>query len=58
MIKKGVDIMTDKTNMTAVIEEIKSADEDELNPFPDGLKPDDDDQVNSTWMMSGRNRKI
>ncbi len=38
---------------------IENADEDELNPYPDELKPDDDDErVNSIWMMSGQNRKI
>ncbi|WP_276349093.1 hypothetical protein [Daejeonella sp. JGW-45] len=37
---------------------IENADEDELNPYPDELKPDDDEKVNSTWMMSGQNRKI
>ncbi len=38
---------------------VENADQDELNPYPDELKPDDDDEhFNSTWMMSGRNRKI
>lgn len=38
---------------------IENADEDELNPYPDELKPDDDDEpFNSTWMISGRNKKI
>jgi hypothetical protein len=37
---------------------IENADEDELNPYPDELKPDDEDKVNSTWMVSGQNRKI
>lgn len=38
---------------------IENADEDKLNPYPDELKPDDDDEhFNSTWMMSGRNKKI
>lgn len=38
---------------------IENADQDEQNPYPDELKPDDDDEhFNSTWMMSGRNKKI
>lgn len=37
---------------------IENADQDELNPYPDELKHDDDEKVNSTWMMSGQNRKI
>ncbi|MES3018292.1 MAG: hypothetical protein V4721_10955 [Bacteroidota bacterium] len=38
---------------------IENADEDKMNPYPDELKPDDDDEhFNSTWMMSGRNKKI
>ncbi len=38
---------------------IENADEDQLNPYPDELKPDaDDEHFNSTWMMSGRNKKI
>ncbi len=38
---------------------VENADEDALNPYPDELKPDDDDEhFNSTWMMSGRNKKI
>ncbi len=37
---------------------IENADEDELNPYPDERKPDHDEKVNSTWMMSGQNRKI
>lgn len=37
---------------------VENADEDELNPYPDELKPDEEEKVNSTWMMSGQNRKI
>ncbi|MEJ7693365.1 hypothetical protein [Daejeonella sp.] len=38
---------------------IENADEDKLNPYPDELKPDhDDEHFNSTWMMSGRNKKV
>lgn len=38
---------------------VENADQDELNPYPDEMKPDDDDErLNSTWMISGRNRKI
>lgn len=41
------------------IHNIENADEDKMNPYPDELKPDDDDEhFNSTWMMSGRNKKI
>ncbi len=39
--------------------QIENADEDKLNPFPDELKRDDEDEkLNSTWMISGRNTKI
>ncbi|MES2872218.1 MAG: hypothetical protein V4708_00740 [Bacteroidota bacterium] len=38
---------------------VENADEDKLNPYPDELKStDEDDKLNSTWMISGRNRKI
>lgn len=35
---------------------IENADEDQMNPYPDELRPNDDDDKkhNSTWMSSGR----
>lgn len=48
-----------KTDSTSAFH-IENADEDKLNPYPDELKPndDEDEKLNSTWMISGRNRKI
>lgn len=40
---------------------VENADEDKLNPYPDELKTnneDEEEKLNSTWMISGRNRKI
>ena len=47
-----------KTRSTAL--PVENADEAKLNPFPVELRSDDDDdeKLYSTWMISGRNRKI
>ena len=39
---------------------VENANEAKLNPFPVELRSDDDDdeKLYSTWMISGRNRKI
>ena len=39
---------------------VENADEAKLNPFPVELRSDDDDdeKLYSTWMISGRNRKM
>lgn len=55
----GVNPTPDEVDPQKKHQQIENGDEDELNPYPDELKPDnDEDKMNSTWMISGQNRKV
>jgi len=55
----GVNPTPDEVNPQKKDLQIENADKDKLNPYPDELKPDNDEEkVNSTWMISGLNRKV